>query len=452
MNVRRFVTLALLLMTCPAHVRGDELCYVPSLALGESYNSNIMLTTYADYVRPDYIATLSPGFEITDRTERFDSSLSLRFDGHHYARNEELNATDQQYSGSVRYAATPLFRVSADAGYQKISNPSLDAGPAAPRLPVGTVIPVISVPPQPATPSQPSGNSNTANTGGGDATSPPLPLVATPVERISSSISMGNQLTETTSLTALYRFGWSSYAIPRYRDRSHDVQAGLAIDLGRYLPRVQGRLNTGYSQYLLPNSRTINVSGTIGLSHDVSETLSILVDGGIRHTSSESFVEELVPNQTPPTAYINTRIRIDHTDWAGVGHLALNYKGHDSGAELMYTRDFSMAYLASGHQAPAEREALSLTVRHKITQELSAFLTTEYSTYTAARVLTQTNISVSPLIRYELFRMNGERDLALEAAYERTRIDYAVSGTADRYMYVIRLSARFPYCSSSQYK
>lgn len=230
----------------------------------------------------------------------------------------------------------------------------------------------------------------------------------------------------------------------QYRDRSHDAQAGLVIDLGKDLPRVKGRLNTGYSQYLLPDFRTINVMGTIGFSYDVSEVWGILVDGGLRRTDSEIFVNQLVPN--------GVKERLDQTEIGGTGHLSLNYKGEYTGAELSYIQDFTMAYLASGHQTPAERKALSFTAQHKITRELSALLTAGYTRYTADRVLTQSNISISPLIRYDLVQMSGERDLALEASYEHTRIDYMASGSAYRDLYFIRLSVRFPYCSSSQYK
>jgi hypothetical protein len=453
MNVRRFVTLVLLMLACPALVWGDEICFVPSLAVNEEYNSNILLATEADNVRKDYITIISPGFEMADRTERFDSLLSLRLDRLQYSRNEELNATNQHYSGSIRYAATPLLNVSAEAGYTKDSNPSLWSATSSSSLPPGTVVPVLPVLPPPPTPIPTTGNSNT---GGGNtsASMTTLPLVASPVQRISSSVSMDYRMTETTSLSAMYRFGWSSYEIPRYRDTSHDAQAGLVIDLGKYLPRVKGRLNTGYSQYLLPDLRTINVMGTIGFSYDVSETWSILVDGGLRRTDTEIFVNQLVPygNQTPPTALISVRERLDHTERGGTGHLSLNYKGEYTGAELSYIQDFTMAYLASGRQAPAERKALSFTVRHQITRELSALLAAGYTTYTSAHVLTQNNVSISPIIRYDLAQMSGERDLALEASYEHTRIDYTASGTAYRDLYFIRLSVRFPYCSSSQYK
>jgi hypothetical protein len=459
MSVRLVVTLVLLLLACPAIVRGDEICFVPSLAVNEQFNTNILLATQAENVRKDYITIPSPGFEMTDRTAQLDSMLSLQLDRLQYSRNEELDATNQHYSGSIRYSATPRLNFSAEAGYTKDSNPSLGPATSSSSLPhtgnsnTGGGNASASTILIPITGDSNTGGGNTtastspipttgiSNTGVGNApASTTLPLIASPVERIWSSASMDYRMTETTSLSAMYRFGWSSYESPQYRDTSHDAEVGFVIDLDKYLPRVKGRLNTGYSQYLLPNLRTINVMSTIGFSYDVSEAWSILVDGGLRRTDSE-ITDIFVVNE-----------RQDQIERGGTGRLSLNYKGDYTGAELSYIQDFTMAYLASGRQAPAERKALSFTARHQISREWSALLTAGYTTYTAARVLTQNNVSISPIIRYDLVQMSGERDLALEASYEHTRIDYTAAGTAYRDLYFIRLSVRFPYCSSSQYK
>jgi predicted porin len=273
--------------------------------------------------------------------------------------------------------------------------------------------------------------------------------VAVPVERITSAVSADYHLTENTMLTAGYRYRWSSYEEPQYRDTSHDIQAGLAADLGKHLPRVKGRLNTSYSRYLLPDSRTINVKGTIGFSYDVSETWSIFVDGGLRRTDSELFLDEWVP--FGPDAEIKVREQRDNTAWGRVGQLSLNYKGEYTAAELLYIKDLT---LASGLQAATDSDGLSLSARYRITYELSAFLTASYSMFRsdpaqgADHVIRQNNISISPSVRYDL-----SRNLTLEASYERTRINYLASNTeANRHAYFIRLSARFPRCSSSQYK
>jgi hypothetical protein len=403
----RYVFLFLFLIAIPMTARGGEMCLTPSLAFAEAYNTNILLATDLDLIRKDYIATLSPGLELADRTERAEALLSLRLDRLRYARNEGLNDTNQLYSGSLRYAATERFRVSADAGYQEISNPSLIA------------LPSQSTPPS------------------------PLSLVATPVQGVLASASSDYQLSETASITSAYRFNWHSYEIPRYRDRSHDVSAGLTVRLDRHLPRSTGRLNMDYTRIDLPNTRTINVATTVGISHDLSEAWSFLVNGGLRYTSWELFPDQELPSsgQSPSASGIVGK----RTDWAGTGEFSLDYHGQQTGAGLSYIKDFAMTYLASGIQAPAERDTISLTARYQYSHELSASLTAVSSRYSIVHTLSQSSMTVTPAVRYAI-----TRDLAVEASYERVRIDYVASGTADREMYLIRLSAGYPLCSPSR--
>ncbi|HUI45147.1 MAG TPA: hypothetical protein VL122_04015 [Nitrospirota bacterium] len=446
-NAGRYITLIVLLLVCPSLARGDEICFIPSMALKEEYNSNIMLVPEANGVIKDYITTLSPGFDLTDKTDRLDSLLSLRLDRLQYSKYDYLSATNQSYNGTVRYAATPLFTLSAGAGYTRIANLSLYTGSAYSPS-VGTVSSGgnSSPPPVPVTSPPTAGNSNS---GGVIIASPALPLVALPVQSTTASMSTGYQLTEKTSLLSQYQYVGSSYQQPYYRATSYDVQAGLTTDFSEYLPRVKGLLNTEYSQYLLPDSRTINVAGSIGFSYAVSETWSVLAQGGIRRTESEQFLNTWVPNGNPGSSTL-VRERLNNIAWGQVGNLSLNYQGEYMDAHLMYTKDLT---LASGLQSATDENDLQIAATYKISYELSVSLSAEYTTYqspeqNAAVVVNQRDISISPVIRYDF-----SRDLALEATYQQIRIDYHTENTeANRQSYFLRLTARFPYCSSSQYK
>lgn len=449
MNIRLVVALVLFLLVCPISTWGDELCFIPSLAVREENNSNILLAMDGGYVRSDNIITVSPGFDLTDKTARLDSLLSIRLDRLFYKRNQDLDATNQYYNGSVRYAATELLNLSLNASYIKFINPSLWTGW------VYNPWPPFPPPPPPSSGGGGDGTGGGGNTGAGESNPPSvivipvpqLPLIAAGVQRLATSMSTDYRLTELTSLTAGYQFSQSYYERPKYHDTSHDAQVGLAVDLSTNLPRLQGRLTTGYSQYLLPNSRTINVMASIGLSYRVSEIWSISIDGGIRHTNSEISVHTYTPDGTP------IDVTSDNADWGRVGNVSLNYRDENMGVALMYIHDFTMAALAQGYQTPAERNAVSLTFQHQLTREFSASLGASYSTYRhpvsiASDTFQQDSISVSPLVRYEL-----SRDLALEASYELTRFDYkALDTKADREVFFIRLTARFPYCSSCQYQ
>jgi hypothetical protein len=208
-------------------------------------------------------------------------------------------------------------------------------------------------------------------------------------------------------------------------------------------------LNTGYSQYILPDSRTDNVTGSIGFSYDVSETWNLLAEGGLRRTKSKSNVEGYVfdPEQQ---ASVLTKQRQDAASRGRVGQVSLNYQGEYTGVSFGYSKDLS---LAPGIQAVSDQDALSATVQYRIAYELTAFLTTGYTmlrsdSQNSAQIIRQKSYSLAPVIRYDF-----TQDVAVEASYERYRIDYQAANTElHRELYFIRLTTRFPYCSSSPYK
>lgn len=454
MMVARLAALFMLLLACcPALARGNEVCYTPTLAVKEEYNSNIMLVPEWESATKDFITTVSPGFEISDRSERLDSLILLQLDRLEYAKHMDLSATNQQYSASVKYAATERLTFRAAAGYQKNHNLSFNTGswslPSSSEgigseINTNTTTTIDNNPPPPPPPPPTPDASNTGVGGTGPAIMLPFisfPLTALTVENITSSVAADYQLTEKTALNAQYQYSGNAYQSPWYHDKSNEGQVGFVTDLSKYLPRLKGNMNAGYGQYLVPGSRTINVTASMGFSYDVSETWSLVADGGLRRTESEVF---------------SANGRDDSAVWGWVGDLSLGYNLENAGAQIQYSRALT---LASGLQAATELNALTLSTRFQLTRELSFLLDAGYGMYRsdpaldAANVIRQNSLSLAPRIRYDLSRMSGERDLALEASYERTSIDYLAAHTkANRDLYFIRLSSRFPYCSSSQYK
>jgi hypothetical protein len=431
MNIRNGIALILLLLVCPALARAEELCYVPSLAVREEYNSNILMDTAAYNVRKDYATVVSPGLQITDKSERLDSQLSLRLDRHQFFHEKDLDATDQSAHGSVQYTETEALKFSAAAGYDKYHYPNLDVTTAAISAP-GTV---VTVGPPPTTPAPPPPNTTS------------IDLVAVRLERITSSIAADYQWTELTSLRGAYQYELDSYDRPVYRSTSHDVRAGLVTDLSEYLPRLNGRLNAGYSQYILPESKTVNIPVTVGFSFGFNERWSIQVDGGIRRTVTETFTSEVPITLTSAMLVSDDR---KSYGWGRVGDVALNYRLTSGSAELMYTQDLT---LPTGIQAASKHDAVTFSAWFRFTSELSASLTTDYSMYRSddtfsSFVIKQNTASVSPLVRYEF-----TKDLALEASYQFVKVDFKSSESkADQQVYFVRLIAGFPFCSSSQYK
>lgn len=442
-----FLIIVLILLLSPWSAWGDEFRLVPSIGVKEEYNSNILLVTEMEGVKKDFVSIVSPGIAVVDRTDRLDTDLSAQLDRLDYSDHRYLNATNQAYNGKFAYRATPQLNVSAGAGYSINSNPTLDTGMPGPGIQPGTTITTI-----PPGDTQPPPTSNPPNTGSSDtgpsaasqATAPrtPLPVVSLPQKRLTVSLSTDYALTEKTSSMTSYNYGSTAYERPAYRDTSHEVNAGLVHDFGTYLPTLKGRLTAGYGAYYVPDSRTESIMCTVGVSRDFDEFWSVSVDGGIRRTWSEIFFIGFV--QEDPTTKIAVRERRVNRGWGQVASVSLNYRGELIQGELAYVRDLS---LATGLNGAAERNALSLSTRYRLTSEFSVFVTTSYSTYKAdqsnysAQVIDQRPFDVNGGIRYEF-----SKDTAVDVSYDDTLVRYPASdANAHRQLVFISLRTQFPF-------
>jgi len=92
-----------------------EIKFVPMLSLREEYNDNIFLDSTREEEIDDRITTISPGARLRGRTEKLDASLQTSFDILKYARNDDLDETDQEYSGSITCKISERLRASAQA-------------------------------------------------------------------------------------------------------------------------------------------------------------------------------------------------------------------------------------------------------------------------------------------------------------------------------------------------
>jgi predicted porin len=235
------------------------------------------------------------------------------------------------------------------------------------------------------------------------------------------------------------------------------VNAGVIYDLGQYLPTMKGMLNIGYSHYLFPDSSNDSVMGTVGFSQDLNEIWSILFDAGVRHTWSEISVTEIVTevekfDSTTIITEIPIRKELNNDNWSWVAGASLNYKGEYLNGSLAYDRDITVA---SGLGGAAERNALTISARYRLTYELSVLLTGGYYTFKSdasdfsAYEIDQRIFSIYPSIRYEF-----SKNMAIEASYGYTRVhnpagvttDNNLSGTdAERHIALIRLYYQHPF-------
>jgi len=385
MHSRRFVFAVVILLVCPALAWGNEFRLVPSVSVKEEYNDNILFST--DDAKRDFITTVSPGLEMVNNTQQLETSLLARLDRIDYGSNRELSATDQSYSGKIRYFATPLFGISATAGYTRDSRPDRDI------------------------------------------TTSGIILSTVPRNRVNASLSANYQLTETTSVGTSYTFNRDYYDSTRYAsDCSHDVNVGLVHDFGRYVTGVKGQMNLGYSDYTFSDSRIDSVMGTAGLSKDFSETWSVSINAGVRRLWSSLSVGPF---------------QLKNDGWGWVGNAALNYRGERGNGSLSYGRDISPA---TGLNGATERNTLTLSTQYRVTYEFSVLLSAGFYTNKAdagefsTQDISERTFRVNPGVRYEF-----TKDIALEALYDYIAFDNLASHTtADRNLFSIRLYIQYP--------
>jgi len=450
--LKRFFTVVLILLFYSGHAWGDEFRLVPSIGAKEEFNSNILMVTGAQGINRDFVSIFSPGIEMVDRSDRLDTDLSAQLDRVDYSHYRELSATNQAYNGKFLYRATPLLNISAGAGYSINSNPSLDYGSTSAIQP-GTIVTfsTTSNPPGPS-PSDP-GSSETGQTGtnqnnNGQASQSipasivPPPVVSLPVKRFTSSLFTDYQLSEKTSVVTSYSFATDIYEQPTYRDMSHDVNAGLVYDLGKYLSALKGRVNVDYNAFYLSDSRTFSTSCTVGISRDFDEVWSVSIDGGISRTWTEVFA--IVYSQNTPTSLIAVQERQNNADWGSVAKVSLNYRGERLQGNLAYVRDIS---LAPGLNGVAEQNFYLITTQYRLTYEFSALLTTSYTTYKSnpstfsGQIIDQRTFDGNAGIRYQF-----SPDTAVDVSYEYTLIRYPASdANAPRQLVFIGVRTQFPF-------
>jgi hypothetical protein len=429
MNFRRFLIVLLLLRLYPSLVWADDSRVVPSVAVREEYNTNILFSGYD--IKRDAITTVSPGVEIVDRSDRLDTDLSARLDLLDYSHHRDLNAINQTYNGKLGYLTSPLSHISVEAGYLRNYNPSLEAG-----MPSTGYTVVKPLEPQPADPGTGPGLGPGSSPGPSPSPSqvqpqaayPAIPVVAIPVNQITSSLSADYSYTEKAAAMASYNYARNYYKDTRYQDgTSHTVNAGFMYDFGQYLSLVKGNLNMGFSYYDFPDSINESVIGTVGFSRDLDKVWSLRVDGGIRRTWSEIWItqpvlsSDQVINGHEILTYTNERERLKNKGWGKVGSASLHFQGEYVYCDIAYVRDLTMA---SGLNGAAERNAVTFSTVYRLTYELSLYLTTGYSALKSDSSnyspfsINQRTFNLGPGLRYDF-----SKDAAVEASYAFARVD-----------------------------
>jgi len=364
--------------------RGDGLNITPFVALRQEYNDNIFFTDTDE--TDDFIATISPGLELTNRTERLDTRLSAQINNLIYYDNTELNSVDQDYTGRLRYRMTPRMDVSAEAGYTRDSRSDRDI----------------------------------EETG----------LVLSTATRHRQHYSLSGQYmpSEKTAATVSYAYDQDDFDDSEFNDsRSHSTNLGFTHNISYLVPQTLGRMNLGYARYDFPDSIVDNYTWTIGASRDFTEILSLLVDFGIRHTRSETEADSIK----------------DDEKWGGVGQVALSYRGELTDGSLSFFQDVRAA---SGTTSATERTALVFEIGRRFTEKLRGNLSAGYYLNNsegddlAVEEIDEKTLRCQTRARYEF-----TKEIALEASYTFTTIrDKEEHTTTNRNLVFMRAVFQYP--------
>src|SRR5512140_1652641 len=121
---RRSITAAVLvlgILFAAGSAVADELRIVPSLSARGEYNNNLFFSENSHV--DTYIATVTPGLDVTSRTERADAGFTAQVPARWYTADSNFDKVDQLYQGRLGYRFSPALRVSGTAGYRDQSNP-----------------------------------------------------------------------------------------------------------------------------------------------------------------------------------------------------------------------------------------------------------------------------------------------------------------------------------------
>lgn len=387
------LSVLLLILMIPGAALCDEFRIIPSIALREAYNDNIYFST-SDRVQ-SWTTTITPGLELTDRTEKMDLGLSAIVGINRYTDEPSLNSIDQHYKGRLGYTFDPTVNMQAETGWSRTSSPDRDI--ATTGIVLGNI----------------QRDKTYGNIAGNWAISPRL------------------------AAGAFYSYEQDLYDSPTVSNLEwNQANVGLYYDLGL---ATKARLIAGYAGYRFTSQDTNSFSGTVGVDYRYHELWTIVVDAGARYASTKYQVQEL--QFVPPFFLVPVKVDKTSEEWSGICTASIKYNGEKTISSLSFSYDLAPA---SGLSGAAQRTAFIFDIRHRLTYEFSgAFSTSYFLNYAAANqygvnAINQETFTVVPSLRYEF-----TRDLYLDLGYNFSNTQYKLTSTsAYRDLAFVRLYAQ----------
>lgn len=382
-GIRFLIAVIVLMVILPVAGRADEFKLVPSVALKEEHNDNILFAT--DSKTKSWITTVSPGLALVNRTEKLDLMLSALVDIARYHDESSFDSESQYYKGRLGYNFGPRTNILADGGWSRDYRPDRDI----------------------------------ETTG--------IILNNTRRDRAYGGLSGNWAVSERWTAGASYFYENDDYKDPEYSDvDGHQAALGLYRQL---TSTTRGRINAGYIRYRYDTVDTNGGWATVGIDYRYHELWTVIVDAGARFTRADYQVFGAA-DQTSD-------------DWGGVGKASINYRGEKTSGALSFNYDLAQA---SGRTGPVERTAFVFFIRHYFTKDLSAAFSTGYYLNKAARgefgleEIDEETYRVSPSLRYEF-----TKDVYLDLLYDYAYTEYKTNNTdADRNLVYLRLYLQYP--------
>jgi hypothetical protein len=409
--------LAAIILGCSIpEARADAWKVVPSIAVQQKYSDNIFFD--AENTESDFINTLSPALEFSEKTERLTASLKAQLDSLTYFDNSYLNATDQNYRGSLRYAATQKANVFTSAGFRKDSQVDRDLGETGLLQQGGT-------------------RKNYTYEAGGDYA-----------------------LSEEMGMRLAFNGLQDKYDDPAEFDlESQGVSFVLSRDLSAFMTATTGRLSGAYNEYdqtneqvgnffggTLSTDSTYNVknySGSIGAERQWDEKFSLFADVGWRYTDSTQEFTRVYRFTGSPLVLVDPFTQ--ESNGSGfTGQFGGSYRGETTNANLTLSQEVSAA---SGTTGATDRTIFRGTVGRRLTEKTRVDVMAEYYINTSVQdeVRLGSNVDENTLRFNPRLGYQFNQDFSLEAAYMFEQVDdQANDSVSERNVVWCRLVYQYP--------
>lgn len=367
---------SLLMAVSPAPLRAEELLLAPALSLRGEYNDNV-LAQVSDR-RADYVASVSPSLSLSRSSETAALRATVGVNALRYLRDTVESDLGYFVRGNGSAQATQRLLLAADLDFSR--------DPSASYL-------------DPAT-SQ---------------------LVGSRSERQACRAGVKYRLSELVRASVDAAYSRYDYENPSYRDTSY-YQGSLALEyqLGEGGEGTWLTPQLAYRRDETDLSRVENVTLSVGLSRQLTETLGAALSAGGRYTRSE--LETAAGTGSAAT-----------TDRGGVGRGMLTWSGSTGSATVLLSHTLAPA---SGQSGARQISEASLSLSRRFTSRLSGDLAAGYTRSWsgaddfASRAVDERARNAGAALKYRV--LESPRDLSLEARYGYHSTKYRTIGAEMR--------------------